>query len=348
MGDKCVLSSDCTVLNENNEEIIRFCYSEMYGRAEENFCACSGLYGFVGDECDEYTVQSYWFGILAFFLLLGSIVGLIWVVYITCLNFSLMCEVVRGVRKETHKRILVLLITFVFIELLIDIGRRALDFSFFINPRRVSIVEIQAIFDEQDTFELIMGPLGGLSLFLISLSLLFGCLSTLVVVLSWLSIVEKMSDFFDSSEVATIVRIRKFTLVSYSFIGVVAVSLTVIGQLSLAGILLSIIVLSTIFLVFYARRLFMKCIKKYSNDEKMFDKATKIIKLFSKWYIRAYFIYFLLIVCQFFIGSNENVKIPPGRFNYPGLFLDFARIGKFFLQFPTLFYVQQLLSVNTN
>lgn len=131
----CNKSSDCDASLRNNSTIVvKFCYEEMNGREENNFCDCSYNFGFSGEFCDQPNFQSFWFGGFTIFLIITILLSLILVGHILFKERGTVKLVITRVEECRVKKDLVYLLMAILIEGSLETTSLIIQVNFIYNP----------------------------------------------------------------------------------------------------------------------------------------------------------------------------------------------------------------------
>lgn len=341
---KCAQSSDCSEIIDG-KIVLKVCYEEMYGTDKTFFCDCSGNQGFIGEKCNEHSVQTIYAGSLAIFSSIITFIGILAAILIVFKHKKIIASNSGDVNIRT-KRLLTVLGVLIFFEFTFDFAKALTDVYFFGNPEEAVIVQIKTIFignNSDNSYDIISTPAGIFPLLYVPLSFLFNSVTTLMVLTSWLRVVKQVSEIFDKEYAKHVRRLIIGSLFFYIVVSIAIIISSIMLYVAISGILLALLNLFMLFLVVYTRHLFLKIVKLYCAKQKQ-SKAIQTIKAYSKWFIIVYLIYFVLVVTHIAYGAGAALRIPPGKFNYPSIFFDAAKLGKFCLQFPTLFYIQRVFT----
>ena len=77
----CHKAADCTIVDGNGNEILKLCYKNVPWSDEPVFCDCSSWYGYVGEYCDQSSVQLIYFKLSLSVTIIWSLVFLPWTLY---------------------------------------------------------------------------------------------------------------------------------------------------------------------------------------------------------------------------------------------------------------------------
>lgn len=343
----CLISSDCTIEREGAEDITRICYEEMFGTEQTFFCNCSGVFGFVGDECNEQSVQSIYMGIFSLISTIISFIGIILCLWLLKQSADFVCNIcgAKKTKKQKAQQVLLLLTIMLLVDFCFDFSKTVTDVYMFANPDEVILIEITALVlsnNKDNKFEIISSPAGYYQVLQTPLSFLFNAYITLTILFSWLSVVQEVSSVFNEIHARKIKNMKRFSAILFFVLTIATLVSSIFLVMALIGGFLFILTIFMFLQIIYSRWLFVSFMKQYGGSGGKSKETLMIINLFSRWFIIAYGIYFLLTVIHATVFARIMLKIPPGQFNYAGIVLDAAKFGKCFLQFPTLLYIKRV------
>lgn len=340
----CVDSSDC-LIESGEGDIVRVCYEEMFGSDEEFFCDCSGVYGFVGDRCEDQSIQSIFLGVVAIITGIVTLGGIFFSVVLLIQRRENLFKLFKCSPMPAAERLLTILALMLFFDFLSDFGRSVTELILFANPDKVTLFEIKTLFvgnNSDNTFPIVSTPTPLVSVFHIQFSFLYNGLITLGVLFSWLTTVQSVSSVFDEEKAEKIKKLKIFSAIFYTFIALGVIISCSVLYVTVSGYFLGLLVIYMLVMVFYSRNMFLGLLEEFGSESQ--TKALRTVKVYSKWFIVAYGSYIFLSLMHFLVGAGFMLKVPPGELNIYGMFIDFAKIGKFFLQFPTLVYINKLFN----
>ena len=75
---ECMTIFDCLTTTSNNKTILKTCYYEDVNTHYRSYCDCEPFYGLIGKDCDKHSIQSIYFGLTKFILIIWTFITIIY------------------------------------------------------------------------------------------------------------------------------------------------------------------------------------------------------------------------------------------------------------------------------
>lgn len=168
----------------------------------------------------------------------------------------------------------------------------------------------------------------------------------MIVIISWLTIVEKVTFYFATETNQLIKKFKLSFKITYFTVVFIVVVFLFLEDFLVSMLVLGIYTFFLLFVIIYVRNIIFKVVKDFTlttNSEK-YSKVLSTVRYYSKFYLIAYIVYLIFVVIFGTYGTNYSLTVKPGDFNLPRFSYDLLRVGKLFLKFPTVLYVQKVLN----
>lgn len=318
MEESCETALDCS-----NSTLIKDCYQENIFTDEEDFCDCHNWIGWFGPLCDKPGPTIHYNRVTACILLIWHTFNFLTALksFFIYLKFNRNNQPILKSNPVFFVTCLMMLSSFAFIlNVCLDIPS-LYDHTYFEVSVQNSfifgeIIEVQA---KNRNIRLLLLPLGAILHFI----------SCLVIVLSWLSIFEKMNQVFHVSKIYSEARIKQMIYVTTVFTFTFGCLFSVLNLLSE---LLLIYFIGTLLITIWYTISYLKFKKIFLlfMDNELDEKEKRTLKLVkTTWLINAScFVVVIITTVLLIVSLNiHSVIVEIGGFNYLVIFLNLQSLA---------------------